>query len=93
MALRLSLSGRGEDGSLEPGGSVFQGGQLNRAAQHGLPASSVVTGQAQHGVDGAVDVPGGKPLQPLLLWLDEMKAGKPVSVAATTPYGCSVHYK
>ena len=25
--------------------------------------------------------------------LDEMKAGKPVSVAATTPYGCSVHYK
>ena len=24
--------------------------------------------------------------------LDEMKAGKPVSVAATTPYGCSVHY-
>jgi peroxiredoxin len=25
--------------------------------------------------------------------LDEMKAGKPVTVAATTPYGCSVHYK
>lgn len=25
--------------------------------------------------------------------LDEMKAGKPVSVASTTPYGCSVHYK
>jgi peroxiredoxin len=25
--------------------------------------------------------------------LDELKAGKPVSVAATTPYGCSVHYK
>ncbi len=24
--------------------------------------------------------------------LDEMKAGKPVSVASTTPYGCSVHY-
>jgi peroxiredoxin len=25
--------------------------------------------------------------------LDEIKAGKPVSVASTTPYGCSVHYK
>ena len=25
--------------------------------------------------------------------LDELKAGKPVTVAATTPYGCSVHYK
>jgi peroxiredoxin len=25
--------------------------------------------------------------------LDEMKAGKPVSVAATTPYGCSVKYR
>jgi peroxiredoxin len=25
--------------------------------------------------------------------LDEIKAGKPVSVAATTPYGCSVHYR
>jgi len=25
--------------------------------------------------------------------LDELKAGKPVSVASTTPYGCSVHYK
>jgi peroxiredoxin len=25
--------------------------------------------------------------------LDEMKAGKPVSIASTTPYGCSVHYK
>ena len=25
--------------------------------------------------------------------LDEMKAGKPVSVASTTPYGCSVHYR
>jgi len=25
--------------------------------------------------------------------LDEMKAGKPVSVASTAPYGCSVHYK
>jgi len=25
--------------------------------------------------------------------LDEMKAGKPVTVASTTPYGCSVHYK
>ena len=25
--------------------------------------------------------------------LDEMKAGKPVSVASTTPYGCSVHYQ
>jgi hypothetical protein len=24
--------------------------------------------------------------------LDEMKAGKPVSVASTTPYGCSVKY-
>ena len=24
--------------------------------------------------------------------LDEMKAGKPVSIASTTPYGCSVHY-
>ena len=25
--------------------------------------------------------------------LDEMKAGKPVTVASTAPYGCSVHYK
>ena len=25
--------------------------------------------------------------------LDEMKAGKPVSVATTTPYGCTVHYR
>jgi len=25
--------------------------------------------------------------------LDELKAGKPVSVASTTPYGCSVKYK
>jgi peroxiredoxin len=25
--------------------------------------------------------------------LDEMKAGKPVTVASTTPYGCNVHYK
>jgi len=25
--------------------------------------------------------------------LDEMKAGKPVTVASTTPYGCSVHYQ
>ncbi|MBC8023319.1 MAG: thioredoxin family protein [Burkholderiales bacterium] len=25
--------------------------------------------------------------------LDELKAGKPVTVASTTPYGCSVHYK
>jgi hypothetical protein len=25
--------------------------------------------------------------------LDEMKAGKPVSVASTTPYGCSIHYR
>jgi peroxiredoxin len=25
--------------------------------------------------------------------LEEMKAGKPVSVASTTPYGCSVHYR
>ena len=25
--------------------------------------------------------------------LDEMKAGKPVSVPATTPYGCSVKYR
>jgi hypothetical protein len=25
--------------------------------------------------------------------LDEMKAGKPVTVATTTPYGCNVHYK
>ena len=25
--------------------------------------------------------------------LDELKAGKPVSVASTTPYGCSVHYE
>ena len=25
--------------------------------------------------------------------LEEMKAGKPVTVASTTPYGCSVHYK
>lgn len=25
--------------------------------------------------------------------LDEMKAGKPVSTASTTPYGCSVHYR
>ena len=25
--------------------------------------------------------------------LDEMKAGKPVTVASTTPYGCTVHYK
>jgi alkyl hydroperoxide reductase subunit AhpC len=25
--------------------------------------------------------------------LDEMKAGKPVSVASTAPYGCSVHYR
>ena len=24
--------------------------------------------------------------------LDELKAGKPVSVASTTPYGCNVHY-
>jgi len=24
--------------------------------------------------------------------LDEMKAGKPISIASTTPYGCSVHY-
>jgi len=25
--------------------------------------------------------------------LDELKAGKPVTVASTTPYGCNVHYK
>jgi peroxiredoxin len=25
--------------------------------------------------------------------LDELKAGKPVSVASTNPYGCSVHYR
>ena len=25
--------------------------------------------------------------------LDEMKAGKPVTVASTAPYGCSVHYQ
>jgi len=25
--------------------------------------------------------------------LDELKAGKPVSVSSTTPYGCSVHYR
>ena len=25
--------------------------------------------------------------------LDEIKAGKPVSVSSTTPYGCSVHYR
>lgn len=25
--------------------------------------------------------------------LDEIKAGKPVSIASTTPYGCSVHYE
>jgi peroxiredoxin len=25
--------------------------------------------------------------------LDEMKAGKPVTTASTTPYGCSVHYR
>jgi hypothetical protein len=25
--------------------------------------------------------------------LDELKAGKPVSVASTTPYGCSVKYR
>ena len=25
--------------------------------------------------------------------LDEMKAGKPVSVSSTPPYGCSVHYR
>jgi len=25
--------------------------------------------------------------------LDEMKAGKPVTVSSTTPYGCNVHYK
>jgi hypothetical protein len=25
--------------------------------------------------------------------LEEMKAGKPVSVSTTTPYGCSVKYK
>jgi hypothetical protein len=25
--------------------------------------------------------------------LDEMKAGKPVSVASTTPYGCTVKYR
>jgi hypothetical protein len=25
--------------------------------------------------------------------LDELKAGKPVSTPATTPYGCSVHYR
>jgi peroxiredoxin len=25
--------------------------------------------------------------------LEEMKAGKPVTVASTTPYGCNVHYK
>ncbi len=25
--------------------------------------------------------------------LEELKAGKPVTVASTTPYGCSVHYK
>ena len=25
--------------------------------------------------------------------LDEIKAGKPVTVASTTPYGCNVHYK
>lgn len=25
--------------------------------------------------------------------LDELKAGKPVSVASTTPYGCTVKYK
>ena len=37
------------------------------------------------------DVKGAKNY--VALALDEMKAGKPVSVAATTPYGCSVHYK
>ena len=25
--------------------------------------------------------------------LDEMKAGKPVSISSTAPYGCSVHYR
>lgn len=25
--------------------------------------------------------------------LDELKAGKPVSTASTTPYGCSIHYR
>ena len=25
--------------------------------------------------------------------LDELKAGKPVSVSSTTPYGCTIHYK
>ena len=29
----------------------------------------------------------------LVAALDELKAGKPVSVASTTPYGCSVKYK
>jgi hypothetical protein len=27
------------------------------------------------------------------LALEELKAGKPVTVASTTPYGCNVHYK
>ena len=37
------------------------------------------------------DVKGAKNY--VALALDEMKAGKPVTVASTTPYGCSVHYK
>ena len=28
-----------------------------------------------------------------LVALDEIKAGKAVSTASTTPYGCSIHYK
>ena len=37
------------------------------------------------------DVPGARNY--VSAALDEMKAGKPVTVASTTPYGCSVHYK
>jgi len=37
------------------------------------------------------DVKGAKNYVPAAL--DEMKAGKPVTVASTTPYGCSVHYQ
>ena len=37
------------------------------------------------------DVKGAKNY--VMAALDELKAGKPVSVASTTPYGCSVHYK
>ena len=37
------------------------------------------------------DVPGAKNY--VMAALEEMKAGKAVSVASTTPYGCSVKYK